>query len=679
MHFRSDIEGLRAVAVSLVVLAHINVPFVAGGYIGVDVFFVISGFLITSLLLREIGRNGRINLAKFYARRALRLLPAAVTVLIATVVAAWLWLPRTRLFEVGADATAAALNVINIRLAVEGTDYMNADQPPSPLQHYWSLAVEEQFYLVWPLMLIALIWLASRWKKIDITKAIVAVLALTVVWSLLVSIDRSGDSPIWSYFGIHTRAWELAVGALLAVGAARLTAIPARWAALMSWTGLGMVCLAAVWFTENTVFPGYAALLPVLGTAMVIAAGCRPHSGGADLVLKHRPFQLTGKISYSLYLWHWPIVMIGPSALGVEPSLAVMVPLMAGAFALSVATYVFIENPVRRRKFFTGATSRGLALGGGLMTLAMGVSALVMLQPTPDYGHGDGEEVTSGHATVFELMPESADTELVPDNLQPPLEEARQDRPLMYDNDCLLDRERSEIQEDCWFGDDNGARTMVLFGDSHAAQWFPPLNQLAEASGWQIFTLTKTGCSIADIEEENAALERQYTECEEWRDDAMDTIEEISPELVVAANSDVKDPIGSDPDQEWVDGWETTTERLVDYADEVATIADTPLYSTHVPDCLADNREKAAECVEKIDDVIPHPDRREDSIEVIESAGSTVIDPIPWVCDEETGKCPVVVGDLLAYRDSNHLSTSFASALTPHLAAVLPLNATEDA
>ncbi|QSB06338.1 acyltransferase family protein [Natronoglycomyces albus] len=674
MHFRSDIEGLRAVAVGLVVLAHINVPYFAGGYVGVDVFFVISGFLITSLLLREIARNGRISLAKFYARRALRLLPAAVTVLVATVVAAWLWLPRTRLFDVAADATAAALNVINVRLAVEGTDYMNADEPPSPLQHYWSLAVEEQFYLVWPLILILLVWLASRWKAINVTKAVVVVLSLTVVWSLMVSIERSADSPIWSYFGIHTRAWELAIGALLAVAAAKLTVIPDRLAALASWVGLGMIVLAAVLYTEQTTFPGYAALLPVLGTALVIGAGCRQHASGADALLRHRPFQFTGKISYGLYLWHWPIIMIGPSALGVEPSLAVMVPLMVLAFVLSVLTYYLIENPVRRKKFFTLRTSRGLALGGGLMTTAMAVSALVMLQPAPEYGFGEGQEVTTGKATVFELLPDSAGTEVVPDNLSPALEDARQDRPAMYEAGCLIPREEVEVAQDCWFGDAEGDHTMVLLGDSHAAQWFPPLNQLAEASGWQLFVMTKTACSVPDIAENNATLDREYTECAQWRENAFAQIEDLSPQMVVAATGDQKEVIGDDPDTTWVEGWRDTTERLLDSAEEVVTLADTPWHSTHVPDCLSDSRDNAPECVEKIDDVIPFPERREDSIEAIENAGARVIDPIPWICDEQSGKCPVVVGDLLAYRDSNHLTTTFASALTPYLAAQLPLH-----
>ncbi|HEX2145038.1 MAG TPA: acyltransferase, partial [Glycomyces sp.] len=322
---------MRALAVGVVIAAHIGFPYMAGGFVGVDVFFVISGFLITSLLLREIDKTGTVSIAGFYARRAVRLLPAAAVVLVTTLLASWLWLPRTRLGDIATDAAAAALNVINIRLAQTGTDYMNAEADPSPLQHFWSLAVEEQFYLAWPLILLAIALVGAKLSKPGKftslqhrhrgpgrTIAITAFLVLAAIGSFWMSADWTAADPVWSYFGIHTRAWELAVGALIAVAAARLRAVPGWVAASASWAGLVMIVAAVFVLNEKTVFPGTAAALPVAGAALVIAAGCVPHRFGAQTLLGIRPAQYIGKVSYGLYLWHWPLIMIGPTVLGLE-------------------------------------------------------------------------------------------------------------------------------------------------------------------------------------------------------------------------------------------------------------------------------------------------------------------------------------------------------------------------
>ncbi|SDE23318.1 acyltransferase family protein [Glycomyces harbinensis] len=686
-HWRPDIEGLRAVAVGAVIAAHIGFFYSEGGFIGVDVFFVISGFLITSLLLREIDRTGRVSIAGFYARRAVRLLPAAAVVLLATLIASWIWLPRTRLGDIATDAATAALNVVNVRLAMEGTEYLNADVEPSPLQHFWSLAVEEQFYLAWPLMLLAIALVARRiWggrfaRRGHLHRrrasAIALVLVLIAAGSLLLSVTQTGPDPVWSYFGIHTRAWELAAGALVAVAAARLGRVPRPLAAMASWAGLALIVASVFVIDERTPFPGYAAVLPVAGTALVIAAGCAPHRFGATAVLGLAPLQYIGKISYGLYLWHWPLIMIGPRILGLEsPRLRDYILLMGIAFLLTIATFYLVENPIRTRKPLVQVPSRALAMGGGLITAALAVSLLASVQPMPTTDNEDAVEITGDETTVWDLLGEASDVDTVPANLTPSLEDAALDAPSIAAVDgCQTSRDSVEVKSECWYGDPDGEKTIVLFGDSHAAQWFPALNQLAEASGWRLLAMSKANCSVADVTEIDNKLEREYTECPEWKEGVFDLLEEIRPDAVVTTAYDDKEVVADDPDQAWIDGWVDSVERLQDVADEVYYIADNPDFTVDPPSCLAENPDDATECVGQLDESVFKPDRREDLIEAVGETGATVIDPIPWVCDMEQGTCPVVVGNILMYRDSNHFSARFAAELAPQLASAIPLEA----
>ncbi|THV22839.1 acyltransferase family protein [Glycomyces paridis] len=683
-HWRPDIEGLRAVAVGVVIAAHIGFPYSAGGFVGVDVFFVISGFLITSLLLREIDRTGKVSLTGFYARRAVRLLPAAATVMLATLVAAWVWLPRTRLGDIAADAAAASLNVINIRLAYVSTDYFNADAPPSPLQHFWSLAVEEQFYLAWPLILIAVAFLTARLYRGEFVPkaqirtrrlgAVATLLVLVAAGSFALSATQTATDPTWSYFGIHTRAWELAVGALIAVGAARLRRTPAPLAAIASWAGLALIVASVFVLDENSVFPGYAAALPVAGSALVIAAGCAPHRGGAGMLLGIAPAQYIGKISYGLYLWHWPVLLIAPAVLGMEePQLRYRIGFMVAAFLLSVATFHLVENPVRTRRPLVQIPSRALALGGALMVCTLAASFVAVLQPAQVTDGEAAEEVSGAGATVWQLIDESVGVDAVPANLDPSLDEAPEDVPSYYAENCFTGQENTTVKDHCWFGDPEGEKDLILFGDSHAAQWFPPLNELAEASGWRMLVLTKSGCSIPDVSEYSGTLDREYTECAQWRDAALDHMAELAPDMIVATSSDKKKVLEDDPDTAWVEGWETSLDRLHEASDEVYILADTPWAAGNVPDCLASNPDDASACVNTLDAGISHPERREGALEAAAESGATVVDPVPWICDMEAGKCPVVVGNLLVYRDDSHLTATFASHLAPQLAAAIPL------
>ena len=346
--FRPDVEGLRAVAVGLVVLYHAGLSRLSGGFVGVDVFFVISGFLITSLLIRELERTGRISLSRFYARRAKRLLPAAATVLLVTTALTALVLPEIRWRDTGGDIVSAALYVVNWRLAGRSVDYLAEGTAPSPVQHFWSLAVEEQYYLVWPLLLILVTWWARRRGR-SMGASLSIGLALVAIPSLLWSVYQTSYQPASAFFLTTTRMWELAIGGGVAIAATRLARMPRPAALLLGWIGLAAVAVAGVIFSTSTPWPGYAAALPTLGAAAVIAAGFAAGGAGPVMLLGTRPFLWVGALSYSLYLWHWPLLVAATAHWG-------DLSLKRGA----------------RRRFAVGRTSLGDIPAGGESAAALG-------------------------------------------------------------------------------------------------------------------------------------------------------------------------------------------------------------------------------------------------------------------------------------------------------------------
>ncbi|MEU8816122.1 acyltransferase [Actinoplanes sp. NPDC048796] len=371
--FRPDIEGLRAVAVALVVLFHAGVPGVGGGFIGVDVFFVISGFLITSLMLRELAETGRISLVGFYARRCRRLLPAAGLVLVTVVLAGYHRLGFLRGDEIAEDATWAALFASNFRFASRGVDYLASQSAPSPVQHFWSLAVEEQFYLVWPVALVLLLWLGFRW-------ALPYWLVGAAVLSLAYSIGQSGP---WAFFSPVTRLWELAAGCLLGLAAPRLRHIPYRIAGSMAAVGVALIVIAALTFDERTAFPGYAAVLPVGATVLVLA-------GRGDALLGGRPMMFLGRLSYSLYLWHWPVLIIAEQAAGEPLPARTRAVLVLLSVALAVVTYFCVEDPIRRSRRLKRSHLLSLALALLLVAAPLAVAGWkTSTSPAADTGRGD--------------------------------------------------------------------------------------------------------------------------------------------------------------------------------------------------------------------------------------------------------------------------------------------------
>ena len=357
--FRPDIQGLRAVAVALVVLDHAHLPFVGGGFVGVDVFFVISGFLITGLLLKDAATNRQVRFSRFYARRAARILPAATTVILVTAVASLMILHFAQARSVLVDSLWSVLFAANYHFAQAGTNYF-ASSLVSPLQHYWSLSVEEQFYVVWPALLALVAFGPRRWHRHRVhanetTTAlplgrIALVLAGLGAASLLFSIHETSVNPSGAYFSTVARVWELVVGGLLALALPALRRLRTRTRAVLSWLGLVAILAATMLFTSRTAFPGYAALVPVFGAAAVLVGGIGSPRAGAHRLLSMRAFRFVGDISYSLYLWHWPILIIGAAAIGAPTTLAQRVLLVTLAVLVSSVSFYAIERPIHHSR-----------------------------------------------------------------------------------------------------------------------------------------------------------------------------------------------------------------------------------------------------------------------------------------------------------------------------------------
>lgn len=365
--FRPDIQAMRALAVSLVVLYHANIPGVHGGFLGVDVFFVVSGFVITNVLLRERASRGTTSIPGFYARRVRRILPAATVVLIATVFATYHWLS----FIAGAanadDAKFVAAFVGNFHFATLGTQYFTATQPPSTLQQFWSLGVEEQFYLVWPVLFLVL---TLPWRAISPVTRLVGALSLIIGVSLAWCVVESRQSEVWAFFSPLTRAWELALGALLAVLGPRLRGRAPRLGIVVASLGLAAVLLCTWFYSSATSWPGTAIVLPVVATGMMIGGGSLRGPDSFGRLTRSAPVQWVGNISYSLYLVHWPVIAIATQYAISPLPLRSEVELVAFSLALAAALYYTIENPIRRSRWLANRRLVTFVFGAALVGLS---------------------------------------------------------------------------------------------------------------------------------------------------------------------------------------------------------------------------------------------------------------------------------------------------------------------
>ena len=690
--FRPDIEGLRAVAVIAVVLYHAGIPGFGGGFIGVDVFFVISGFLITGLLWREVATTNTVALGRFYGARARRLLPAAATVGIATALVVAVVLPPLQARSVFLDGIACALYAGNYRFAMHGTDYLASDLPPSPFQHYWSLGVEEQFYLVWPVLIIGTAWLVHRLRAGAAARATpyAVVLVLVAAASLAAAVLWTRTSPAWAFFSLPTRAWELAAGGLVALSIHQWRRLPLLPATIVGWGGLALIVLTCTQLGPSTPYPGTAALLPVLGTALVIGAGPVTGGLGAGRVLCRPAMRAIGRVSYSWYLWHWPVLLLMPPLLGEPAGLPARLSATAVSGGLAVITLHLVENPGRFAAALRRSAKASLTVAAAASAAAACACMLLLnVVPVP-VGHGAAapranivavppttiapamspEEAAVQHAfaQARDAVAASAGLRAVPSNLDPPLAKAPADKAAVFVNGCV--RSWREIgQGECATGDIASPTTVALVGDSHAAMWNPAFQHLAEQRHWRLETLAKVTCPLQDLHITSPYLGREYTECEQWRAQIVNRLKAEHPRLVVL---DMSRRYGADfgftsYDPAWIDTLGRTVAQLRSIGAAVLVLGPVPDPGSSVPTCLSGHVDDATACAPArpvaVDDGGVSAERAATT-----AGGGHYADLTDLFCTAD--RCPVIVGNTLVFRDDNHVTTEYAQLLTPVFGAL---------
>ena len=697
--FRPDIQGLRAFAVLAVVLDHLF-GWPEGGFIGVDVFFVVSGFLITGLLLREYERTGHISFVDFYRKRIKRIMPAAVVVLVFTVTTAYFVFGQARFLSTVVDAIWSLLFAANWRFAAVGTDYFQASGPISPLQHYWSLGVEEQFYFVWPwlMLLVFVLFLrgaragSGNGARIAAGTAIAVLSIASFGWAMW----QTAQNPTLAYFSTFTRGWELGIGAALAVIAPWLTRLPARLRPVLAWIGLAGMTASLFLISAESPFPGPAAALPVLATALVIAAGCGAAEHRAVGVLTNPVSQYIGNISYSMYLWHWPIIIFGGLLLADNGFIDDAV--IIGAIVLaSVYGYHLVEDPIRRSNWLSGKpreprtqptlrprqprserTRRGRTLWTWASFAGVVVVAVALFQLTPLSGAGNHDGGSSAAAPITEVETPEVEPGSFADALQAEIVEAlaAEEWPELtptMDEAIATGDTAADIEPcgrivpydeaACTWGDPEAEHTAILVGDSTSMAYVQAMNGVLTAEdGWRVKSYGTFGCSFMEplIENEDPNV---VDNCTERKDRAVDAINELHPDIVFITNTyDPRFPVGADeplsPDG-WKEAMTDIVARFQDSAGKIVFLAPPP-NDLNIAACYS-QVSVPADCISHVTDQWATYAKAD--AEVAADLGAQYVTSEPWFCVD--GACPSFVAGVPTKSDHVHMLPAYADKIAP--------------
>jgi peptidoglycan/LPS O-acetylase OafA/YrhL len=657
-NFFPAIQGMRALAVLSVVLAHAKVPGFGGGFVGVDVFFVISGFLICRLLFLEIERDGRLKIIEFWGRRVRRLLPNATLTLLAVLAIGLVFTPQFMRAELGVDVRMSALQVVNFHFAEKAVDYFRQDDPQSPVLHFWSLAVEEQFYIVWPAVL-ALLCALLRGSALALSRKLLFVIVAGSFIGMLYAV--SFNQPV-AFFHSWSRAWQLGVGGLLAVAYTVGIGLPGTRLGdssvlrcvcqVIGWAGLAAILAAVCFLDESAIYPGWLALIPTLGAAGMIASVVlvQPATWSVATPLSCRLPLWLGARSYSWYLWHWPAItfaeFISPATLGIR-SLGALVGL-----ACAMLAYKYIEDPIRRSEY--------LAMPAGRTVLVGLTSILVLVAASAAFPHVSAFD----HAASLERTAR--------------MKAAADDLGAVYVDKCHLDVPIS-VQPECEYGVVGSEKRAVLFGDSHAAQWFTAIRDASLQHNWSFRSWTKSSCPSIDVPIWYPPRKSGFRECTAWRESIMARLTgRDRPDVVFLSNllsypGWIEDPhrpgrlLGrSEAEALMKAGMMRVVQQLVEAGVLVVIIRDTPRMIRSLAFCYA--RDGGNVCDLARDRAQPPPWIDVEVAEAFARSRVKFLDLNDEIC--EPSVCRVERQGEVIWRDSHHIRASFAQRQSPHFSRV---------
>lgn len=659
---RADIQGLRAVASLLVAVYHVWFHRVSGG---VDVFFVVSGFLITRSLVSRLGPDERLDVAGFWAGLARRLLPTALTVIAATAVVAPLVLPRVIWTSTAEDGLASLAYLVNWRLAFEAVDYLARDRTPSPFQHFWALAVQGQFYLLWPILILGASRLAAargRTRKEMVTFALGATFVVSFMYA---AISTWRDQP-FAYFDTGARLWEFALGGLVAAHGGRMTA---RWSPLLGWLGLAGVVSTGLLFPVSQVFPGPMTLWPTLSAVLILVAG-PSRDWGVDRVLGRGLLPRLGDHSYGFYLWHWPLLVgWGAWSGSFQVSLTAGLLLLALAAGLTWGTTRTLGEFVRRRA--SGLPTRPVLrrAGGSLAAVAVllasqdGYARYLRLQEHRTLRQPDPLVYSGGRVSVRDASTTSDHAPL------PGPFSLADDVPDSYGDGCHQTTKASEPRV-CVYGDPAGRITIALVGGSHAAHWLPALQRLAPELSVRILNITKSDCWLNDELRPNSRTLRIALSCAEWNRRVVDTLRDHAPDAIFTTSTVLDRKGGAEPSTvpahgEYVPpGYVAKWRQVAALGIDILAVRDTPWHTSPPGECVDVFGAANPRCQRSRSLVLAPVDPSAQ----LDAAALRLhrIDLTDRFCDDTN--CPPVVGHIQVYRDKHHLSAMFAASLAPALA-----------
>jgi len=665
-HVQPDIQLLRAIAVLSVVVFHLSAPLLPGGFVGVDVFFVISGYLITGHLLRQATTTGRLDLPVFWARRARRLLPAALLVLAVTASLVWRLAPPAAWSQFFAETVASATSWENWFLAGSSVDYLAEGDAASPVQHFWSLSVEEQFYLVWPLVVVLCIVIARRATRLDLRLTLGSALGVIGAASLACSIVLTAVDPEPAYFVTPTRAWEFAAGGLLALLGPAVIVHRSRRRTAAGLLGVALLVVAMSTFSGATPVPGIAAGLPVLGTLLVIAGGSSTHRWSVTTVARTRPAGFFGDISYSLYLWHWPLIVLAPFAIGAPLDWPTGIAVLVLSILLAVLTKRFVEDPVRRAPALLGARPRRTFIAAGIataMVLSIPAAGLVTvgveeraLANTVD-GYVQQHEPCFGAAAA---ATECTNPELA-DELLPPLAIRTEDTGDTFRCSATAD---AGVFPGCSFGSRRAdAVRVAITGNSHATMLIPGLIDQLEARNWRLDVYVGKGCEWREPSADDSEA------CVARRTIMQDAFTGDRPYDIVLVTSKSPDET-SVAEQAAIRAATLAAWRpVLELGTSIVVLRDNPRVTDEAAACV--DRSSATEllagaCAFPVTEAYPNVDLNTAAAAMTDGA-VPVVDLGGLYCSADT--CPLTVGNVLVYRDRHHITATWSRTLAPLLVA----------